>query len=146
MILNEVNYHLPSAAIKKINIVHDVFPGMIVYADMIMIQIVVRNILNNAIKFCREECEINISAVYTKDHMMKICIEDNGMGMSAGVLDMIFSGGGGSTRGTMNEKGTGLGLMICKDFMERNNGRIVVDSEPGKGTWFYLYLPVDEDK
>ena len=146
MILNEVNYHLPSAAIKKINIVHDVFPGMIVYADMIMIQIVVRNILNNAIKFCREECEINISAVYTKDHMMKICIEDNGMGMSAGVLDMIFSGGGGSTRGTMNEKGTGLGLMICKDFMERNNGRIVVDSEPGKGTWFYLYLPVDKDK
>lgn len=146
MILNEVNYHLPSAAIKKINIVHDVFPGMIVYADMIMIQIVVRNILNNAIKFCREECEINISAVYTKDHMMKICIEDNGMGMSTSALDMIFSGGGGSTRGTMNEKGTGLGLMICKDFMERNNGRIVVDSEPGKGTWFYLYLPVDEDK
>ncbi|MDR6784757.1 signal transduction histidine kinase [Pedobacter africanus] len=145
MIMNEVNYHMPSAAIKKINIIHDVFPGIIVYADMIMIQIVVRNILNNAIKFCREECEIDISAVYTNSRIM-VCIEDNGMGMSPAALEMIFSGSGSSTRGTMNEKGTGLGLMICKDFMERNNGKIVVESEPGRGTRFYLYLPVDKDK
>ncbi|SMC50328.1 sensor histidine kinase [Pedobacter africanus] len=145
MIMNEVNYHMPSAAIKKINIIHDVFPGIIVYADMIMIQIVVRNILNNAIKFCGEECEIDITAVYTNSRIM-VCIEDNGMGMSPVALEMIFSGSGSSTRGTMNEKGTGLGLMICKDFMERNNGKIVVESEPGRGTRFYLYLPVDEDK
>ncbi|ACU05479.1 sensor histidine kinase [Pedobacter heparinus] len=144
MILNEVNYHLPSAAIKKINIVHDVFPGMIVYADMIMIQIVVRNILNNSIKFCREACEIHIGAVYQPDHRMMICIEDNGHGMPPEILASLFTGTGSSTRGTMNEKGTGLGLVICKDFMERNNGEIIVESEIGKGTKFYLYLPVDE--
>lgn len=146
MILNEVNYHLPSAAIKKINIIHDVFPGMIVYADMIMIQIVVRNILNNSIKFCMEECEINISAAYRADHTMMIRIDDNGKGMSAEMLDTIFTGAGSSTRGTMNEKGTGLGLVICKDFMERNDGKILVKSKRGKGTSFYLYLPVTEDK
>jgi signal transduction histidine kinase len=146
MILNEVNYHLPSAAIKHINIVHDVFPGMTVYADMLMIQIVVRNILNNSIKFCNEGCEITISAAYKGNHIMMVCIEDNGKGMSPEVLNMLFTGTSVSTRGTMNEKGTGLGLVICKDFMERNNGKVVVESEPGKGTRFYLFLPVDEDK
>lgn len=144
MILNEVNYHLPSAAIKKINIVHDVFPGLIVYADRIMIQIVVRNILNNSIKFCKEACEINISAAYQADHNMMIRIKDNGRGMPPEMLNALFTGAGSSTRGTMDEKGTGLGLVICKDFMERNDGKITVESEPGKGTTFYLHLPVSK--
>lgn len=142
MIINEVNYHLPSAAIKNIHIVDDVFPGLIVYADMLMIQIVVRNILNNSIKFCKEGCEINITAVYI-NHQMMINIEDNGQGMSKEVLEMLFAGTGVSTRGTMNEKGTGLGLVICKDFMERNNGKMEIMSEPGKGTTFKLYLPIE---
>ncbi|SMC97771.1 sensor histidine kinase [Pedobacter nyackensis] len=145
MIINEVNYHLPSAAIKKINIIHDVFPGHLVYADMLMIQIVVRNILNNSIKFCHDACEINISAVYKANHMMLLTIEDNGRGMTKEALDMLFNGASVSTRGTMNEKGTGLGLVICKDFMERNNGQIEVTSELDKGTRFKLYLPISEN-
>lgn len=147
MIINEVNYHMPSATLKRINIIHDVFPGIIVYADLLMIQIVVRNILNNAIKFCNEECEITISAVYNEDHKMMTCIiEDNGKGMSKEALDLLFNGASISTRGTMNEKGTGLGLVICKDFMERNNGKMLVNSEPGKGSKFYLYLPIDKEQ
>lgn len=144
MIINEVNYHLPSAAIKRIHIIHDVFPGMIVYADMLMIQIVVRNILNNSIKFCNEECEINITAVYNEDYQMILSIEDNGMGMSKDALKLLVNGSSVSTRGTMNEKGTGLGLVICKDFMERNSGKMEVTSEIGKGTKFQLFLPVNE--
>jgi signal transduction histidine kinase len=143
MIINEVNYHLPSAVIKKINILHDVFPGLIVYADMLMIQIVVRNILNNSIKFCDDNCEININAVY-RNHQMIISIEDNGQGMSKEALQMLLAGAGVSTRGTMNEKGTGLGLVICKDFMERNNGKMEITSERGRGTTFKLYLPIEE--
>ncbi|WEK18390.1 MAG: histidine kinase N-terminal 7TM domain-containing protein [Candidatus Pedobacter colombiensis] len=143
MIINEVNYHLPSAAIKRIQILDDVFPGMIVYADMLMIQIVVRNILNNSIKFCNEDCEIHITAVYSEQHKMMLSIEDNGMGMSKEALKMLFNGTSVSTRGTMNEKGTGLGLVICKDFMERNNGKMEVSSEIGKGTKFQLFLPID---
>jgi signal transduction histidine kinase len=145
MIINEVNYHLPSAAIKKINIIDDVFPGHMVYADMLMIQIVVRNILNNSIKFCHDACEINISAVYKPNHMMMLTIEDNGRGMTKETLNMLFKGASVSTRGTMNEKGTGLGLVICKDFMERNNGEIEVTSELDKGTRFKLYLPISEN-
>jgi signal transduction histidine kinase len=144
MIINEVNYHLPSAAIKRIHIIHDVFPGMIVYADMLMIQIVVRNILNNSIKFCNEECEINITAVYNEHYQMILTIEDNGMGMSKEALKMLIDGSSVSTRGTMNEKGTGLGLVICKDFMERNSGKMEVTSEVDKGTKFQLFLPISE--
>lgn len=147
MIINEVNYHMPSATSKRIKIIHDVFPGIIVYADILMIQIVVRNILNNAIKFCNEEGEIIISAVYKEDHKMMSCIiEDNGEGMSREALDLLTTGTSISTRGTMNEKGTGLGLVICKDFLERNNGKMMVTSEPGEGSKFYLYLPIDKEK
>lgn len=143
MITNEVNYHLPSATIKKIQILQDVFPGQFVYADMLMIQIVVRNILNNSIKFCKEGCEIIISAAYIH-HEMMLCIEDNGQGMSSEALDMLSAGTSVSTRGTQDEKGTGLGLVICKDFMERNNGKMEISSIPGKGTTFKLYLPIDK--
>ncbi len=144
MITNEVNYHLPSATIKHITILQDIFPGQIVYGDMLMIQIVVRNILNNSIKFCNEGCEITINAVFKANHQMMICIKDNGMGMSAEALKMLNTGTSVSTRGTNDEKGTGLGLVICRDFMERNNGTMEVCSEPGLGTTFILYLPTDE--
>lgn len=143
MITNEVNYHLPSATIKHIRIVQDIFPGQFVYADMLMIQIVVRNILNNSIKFCDEGCEITINAVYKANHQMMICIEDNGQGMSAEAINTLNAGNSLSTRGTKDEKGTGLGLVICRDFMERNNGTMEVSSKRGAGTTFKLYLPTD---
>ena len=146
LVVNEVSYHMPSAKAKNITIVQDVFPGEMVYADMLMIQIVIRNILNNAIKFCYNNCEINIFAVYSKEHFVMLCIEDNGTGMEPDVLEKLFTGENQSKRGTMNEKGTGLGMVVCKEFMERNQGKIVVSSELGKGTKFCLYLPVDETK
>ena len=144
MIVNEVNYHLPSAASKNIQIVQDVFPGNIVYADMLMIQIVVRNLLSNAIKFCYEGCEIDINAVYQKGKML-LSISDNGTGIKKETLEKLFGGDNISTRGTMNEKGTGLGLMVCKEFMERNDGHISVKSELGKGTTFHLSIPIEPE-
>lgn len=142
MIVNEVNYHLPSAASKNVQIIQDVFPGNIVYADMLMIQIVVRNLLSNAIKFCYEGCEIDITAVYHKGQML-LSIADNGTGIKKEALKKLFGGDNISTRGTMNEKGTGLGLMVCKEFMERNEGRITVESEFEKGTTFHLFIPIE---
>ncbi|WP_316821487.1 histidine kinase N-terminal 7TM domain-containing protein [Pedobacter gandavensis] len=141
MIINEVNYHLPSATSKNITIIQDVFPGILVYADMLMIQIVVRNLLSNAIKFCFEGCEIDISSVYTKGQMM-LSIHDNGVGIKAETVEKLFSGENQSTRGTLNEKGTGLGLVVCREFMERNEGTINVESELGIGTKFNLFIPV----
>ncbi|WP_113653939.1 sensor histidine kinase [Pedobacter namyangjuensis] len=144
LIINEINYHLPSASAKKINIIHDVFPGEMVYADMLMVQIVIRNILNNAIKFCVEHCEIVITASYQKDHKMLVRIKDNGIGISKNKLKQIFAGDN-STRGTANERGTGLGLMVCKEFMERNNGTIAVESKEGIGSTFSITIPTDEN-
>jgi signal transduction histidine kinase len=146
LVVNEVGYHMPSAKVKNIKIIQDVFPGAMIYADMLMVQIVIRNILNNAIKFCFDNCEINIFAVYTKEHFIKLCIDDTGIGMEPEVLDKLFNGENQSRRGTKDERGTGLGMVVCKEFMERNDGKIYVSSEVGKGTSFCLYLPVDDSK
>jgi len=144
MIVNEVNYHTSSAAVKNIEIIQDVFPGETVYADMLMIQIVVRNLLNNAIKFCNEGCTIQLTAVYAGNSKIRLCISDNGVGMSKETLSKLFTGENHSTRGTMNEKGTGLGLVVCKEFIEKNDGQLTAESEIGKGSKFCIYLPVDD--
>lgn len=141
IILNEINYHMPSASLKKVKILHDVFPNEVAYADLLMFQIVIRNLLNNAIKFCHEGCEILITAAYQNDGMLKVCIKDNGIGISKATLDKLFKEENISSRGTKNEKGTGLGLMICKDFMIRNGGDINVTSELNLGTTFCLTVP-----
>lgn len=146
LINNEINYHLPAATTKKISIIHDVFSEDIVYADILMIQIVMRNILNNAIKFCGENCKISITAVNQKDNMILVCIEDNGVGITKPILARLFKEENISTRGTFNEKGTGLGLMVCKDFMKRNDGDITVESEEGKGAKFNISLPTSSFK
>jgi len=140
-ILNEINYHLTAASLKKVNILHDVFPNEIAYADLLMFQIVIRNLLNNAIKFCNEGCEILITAAYRKDGMIVVCIKDNGIGIPQETIEKLFKEENISSRGTKNEKGTGLGLIICKDFMKRNGGDISVSSELGVGTTFCLTLP-----
>jgi signal transduction histidine kinase len=141
LIINEINYHLPAATTKKIKIIHDVFPGEMVFADILMIQIVMRNILNNAIKFCNENCEIHITAAYQKNSTMLVCIKDNGIGIPENVLNKLFKDENITTRGTFNEKGTGLGLMVCKDFMKRNDGDITVESKEGEGAKFCVTLP-----
>jgi signal transduction histidine kinase len=141
LIINEINYHLPAANLKKIQIIHDVFPGEMVFADVLMIQIVIRNILNNAIKFCNENCEIHITAAYQKNTTMLVCIKDNGVGIREDMLTKLFKDESISTRGTLNEKGTGLGLIVCKDFMARNDGDIFVESKLGQGAKFCISLP-----
>ena len=141
VIINEINYHLPSATLKNIKILHEVFPYEVAYADVLMFQIVIRNILNNSIKFCNDGCEISITAAYQKNGMLKVSIKDSGIGISKATLEKLFKEENISSRGTKNEKGTGLGLMICKDFMQKNNGEITVESEIGIGTTFNLTLP-----
>jgi len=144
MVINEIDYHLPSARAKEIEIIQDVFPGHVVYADMLMIQIVVRNILNNAIKFCRNGSTIQVYASYTMDGYMILCIRDTGIGMSPEFLANLFDGQSISSRGTMNEKGTGLGMVVCREFMLRNDGDISATSTLGEGTTFCISIPITE--
>lgn len=144
LVTNEVNYHLPAAILKKIQVVQDISTHLPAYADMLMMQIVLRNLITNAIKFCSEGCRIDIFIVAETRDYVDICIKDNGVGISEETASRLFKGEHISNRGTQNEKGTGLGLMVCRDFMERNNGSIQLESKLGAGTTFYLRIPSRE--
>lgn len=137
----EINYHHKSAAVKKIEIVQRLEDELYAYADLVMMQMVIRNLLSNAIKFCHSNCHIEVSSSYQNDGYIHMRIKDNGVGISEENIQRIFSGENVSSRGTQNEKGTGIGLMVCWDFMERNEGTITIDSEVGKGTIFNLSIP-----
>ncbi|WP_277479114.1 tetratricopeptide repeat-containing sensor histidine kinase [Catalinimonas alkaloidigena] len=130
---------------KNISLNNEIQDDVFVYADEIMIQIVLQNLLSNAIKFCRPNDEIYVRLAY-QDGFAVMCIQDTGTGIEKDNLDKIFSDTSFSTRGTANEKGTGLGLMLCKDFVIKNGGEIWVESTLGEGSSFYfsLILSVEE--
>lgn len=111
-----------------------------VYADKSMVEIVIQNLITNAVKFSRVGDIITIS---NKDQNGKslLCVEDTGVGMSKENLNKLFKGNNFTTVGTKNEKGTGLGLTICKELVELNKGRIWVESTQNVGSKFYVELP-----
>lgn len=112
-----------------------------VYADKSMIEIVIQNLLTNAVKFSRIGDAITVS---NRDQNGKslICVEDTGVGISPENLNKLFKNNNTfTTIGTKNEKGTGLGLTICKELVELNDGRIWVESVQNVGTKFYVELP-----
>lgn len=111
-----------------------------VYADRNMTDLVLQNLISNAIKYCHEGGSIDISFSSSQNHLT-VQIKDSGVGIPQNKLKEIFSERFYSTNGTQNEKGTGLGLMLCKDFVERNNGKIWVESELEKGSSFYFTIP-----
>jgi len=110
-----------------------------------MINLVLRNLLSNAIKFTPEEGTIFIEAREMHSHI-EVYVQDTGMGISEEVIqklmmeDIYYT-----TKGTDGEAGTGLGLMLCKEFLSKNGGRMHVQSEPGKGSIFSFTLPKGED-
>jgi two-component system sensor histidine kinase/response regulator len=114
-----------------------------VYADKDMINVVVRNLVSNAIKFTPQEGKVVIEA-NKRDSFVEIFIKDNGTGMSIETLEKINANNFYTTKGTSNESGTGLGLMLCKEFLVKNGGRMFVESTEGKGSVFSFTLPAHE--
>lgn len=126
---------------KEIELKNHVPKGSIVYADLFMIETVIRNLVNNAIKFTEPGGKITIYAKNKKNDI-KIAVQDTGVGMSKEQIDNLFKiETSFSTNGTRNEKGTGLGLLLCSDLIEKNKGRIKVISKIGKGSTFSFTLP-----
>jgi two-component system, sensor histidine kinase and response regulator len=111
-----------------------------VYADKDMINLVLRNLLSNAIKFTPEQGSIYIEAREERSHI-EVFVQDTGTGISAEGLQKLNGEHYYTTRGTGGEAGTGLGLMLCKEFLSRNGGRMRIESEPGKGSTFSFTLP-----
>jgi PAS domain S-box-containing protein len=116
-----------------------------VFADKTMISGVLRNLISNAIKFTNTGGKITILAE-NKENILTMSINDNGVGISEDNVNKLFQiGENQSTSGTENEKGTGLGLILCKEFIEKNNGKIWVKSKVGAGSSFYFSLPTTNE-
>lgn len=131
---------LETARSKNIRIINTVKAKNLVYADMMMLDTVVRNLICNAIKFTHNGGEIRISLKEYRD-MTEMAVADNGVGIEAEHIDKLFKIDVKHTSAeTADEKGTGLGLSICKEFVEKNGGKIWVESEPGKGSIFYFTM------
>ncbi len=127
---------------KNIKITNNISEDIKIKADNAMIQTVVRNITNNALKFTESGGSITISAEPVDDDKVKVSITDTGVGMDEETLNKLFKlDTHHSSMGTEGESGTGLGLIICKEMVEKNKGEIWVDSDLGKGTTFYFTVP-----
>jgi two-component system sensor histidine kinase/response regulator len=126
---------------KGITVTYNIDRHITITADIDMLQLVVRNLISNAIKFTLPGGEINIEAVVIEDecHLM---VKDNGSGISYEQQSELFSLKSESTFGTENEKGVGLGLVLCKEFTELQSGKIWMESTPGSGSVFFVSLPV----
>jgi signal transduction histidine kinase len=127
---------------KELQVENKIPADTMVYADMEMIKIVLRNLISNAIKFTPDKGTIRISSELQEGQMV-ICVEDTGIGIKEKDQDKIFSFTSHTTLGTANEKGTGIGLKICRDFIELNKGRIWMESHENLGSKFYVALPVN---
>ena len=123
---------------KKISLKNMIPKGSFLNADYEMIVTIFRNLISNALKYTNENGEVSVHYKKSKTQDI-ISIKDNGIGMSEKQLEGLFKVGENiSVPGTSGEKGTGLGLLICKDFIEKNNGEITVESSEGEGTTFHL--------
>jgi signal transduction histidine kinase len=129
---------------KEIKLTNEVLPGTIGFADSNTINLVIRNLITNAIKFTNDKGEVRIAAI-PQGNQWLVSVKDNGVGMPTDVLRILFDKTAPyTTRGTANEKGTGLGLILCKEFVEKNGGKIWVESAEGYGSTFYFTLPKAE--
>ncbi|MFY9151840.1 MAG: PAS domain-containing sensor histidine kinase [Prolixibacteraceae bacterium] len=126
---------------KSIQILTNFPPYVAVYADRAMLSTILRNLISNALKFSYPESKIEISVV-ENTHQIEVAVIDFGVGIHPEDLEKLFRiEEGFSTQGTQDEKGTGLGLILCKEFVEKHQGKIWVESEEGQGSIFRFTLP-----
>ncbi|HEX2866240.1 MAG TPA: ATP-binding protein [Ignavibacteriales bacterium] len=137
-----VDIQLQNAEAKDICLSNEVKSEISVFADQNMVSTILRNLLSNAIKFTNSGGEVSLTAV-EKDQYAEICVKDTGIGMTKDIMEKIFRIDSKlTTKGTQGEEGTGLGLILCKELIEKNRGEFRVESHPGKGTVFTFTLPL----
>ncbi len=142
LVKSEVDHQKHNADQKNIKLTTAIKEEIILTADEKMLGTVLRNLISNAIKFTRKAGEVVIQAS-RKAGQVEITVSDTGIGMSSDTLEKLFRiETSFSTRGTGNEKGSGLGLLLCKEFVEKHGGSITVESKIGKGSSFKVSLPV----
>lgn len=141
LVFENVSLLESNARLKDIKLTSDIPKELKAKIDKNMISTVVRNLISNAIKFTNEGGKVNVTAL-ENGKAVEVSVEDSGIGMDEKTLKKIFDPlAGHSTSGTKGEKGTGLGLNLCIDFVKRNKGKIWVESKVGKGSKFKFTLP-----
>jgi PAS domain S-box-containing protein len=146
-IQESTKYYLYPAQKKQISIIVKVSELLMVYADKDMLRSLVRNLLSNAIKFTPNGGSVTISAMTLPDKSCLISMEDTGIGISEEIQDRLFKIGFNTSRsGTDGELSSGLGLLLCHEFVARHNGKIWVESVEGKGSTFFVELPSFESE
>ena len=127
---------------KNITISQLIDPNMTVFADENMLKTILRNLASNAIKFTNNGGSITFRSVVV-NQQVEITVADSGVGISGDIKSKLFLVDEIiTTQGTSNESGTGLGLLLCKEFVEKHKGTIWVDSTLGKGSEFKFTLPI----
>ena len=145
LVETSISTYLLNADSKNISVLNKVQADLIISIDKNTALTFIRNIVNNAIKFTHKGGSITIDSQLT-ENSIRLIITDTGVGMTAEVIDNLFKIDKGiSTEGTNNEIGTGLGLILCKEFIERNGGSILVKSEVNKGSEFIVSIPLESD-
>lgn len=130
------------AAKKNIMIISEVEEPIMILGDANMVDTILRNLITNALKFTHPEGTVTIRAGITGNRC-EVAISDNGIGMSKEIVSKLFRMDAKVTRkGTDSEKGSGLGLLLCEEFVVRHGGSFRVESEPGKGSTFFFTLPL----
>lgn len=137
-----VEYLQPIADKKGISINYFTDNDLLIKVDVNMISTILRNLISNAVKFSLYGGSISVYSEIENNQVI-ITVSDNGIGIEQETIPFLFNiSRTKSTQGTSNEKGTGLGLLICKDFVEKHGGKIWVESEIGKGSDFKFSIPL----
>jgi len=135
----------PTANNKHIKILSEISDTVNLSADNEMLKTVIRNLISNSIKFSNEEEGIIKVSAEAKEKIIEIVISDNGVGMPESVQQNLFRiDKSKTTKGTKGEKGTGLGLLLCKEFIDKHHGSIRVESKVNEGTKFIIQLPAEQ--
>lgn len=135
--------YTPIANYKRIELINNISKNIQVFADKNILNTVLRNLINNAIKFTPENGKIEVSSKAI-NNIVEIRVTDTGIGIDKDKLAKIFSLDKEKVIGTKGEKGNGLGLFFCKEFIEKNNGKMGVESKVGEGSSFYCTVPTEK--
>ncbi|MDX9748821.1 MAG: HAMP domain-containing sensor histidine kinase [Paludibacter sp.] len=142
IIKQNISIYSNMAMQKNITLINEIDDFLMVNADENMLMMIVRNLINNAIKFTTESGTIKLTAVQ-KRRYIRITVADSGIGMTAEQINAVLvSEEQTSKSGTSGEKGSGLGLLLCKEFVEKHNCRMYIDSQPGGGTTITFTMPI----
>ncbi len=141
----------PTAQQKEIQLTENFYTNLMARADLNMVNTILRNLVANALKFTPRLGKVIISSrtqmnLKGNTEFIELSIEDTGIGINAPDLDKLFKiDVHHTTKGTENEEGAGLGLILCKEMVETQNGRLTIESEPGKGTKVTFTLPISSE-